>query len=206
MINDDAASRKNPNPQGKGLVPLLRDWHSIQPALRGPKTPADFLRDYCLSSMVLAAEFRFKPVVGQRYFLYARENGWSLSLVAPHEWGERRVGQFVANCQLRTDMTWNLDASGMDPSSLAATRAQTFICAFVATLSSHPSITAHLPFYKATVPYYQRLLGTALASSLSASLPPGGDDMQALLQAQTSAPLLPAAARAPILLPAGSSC
>lgn len=199
MTVTDGALKKNPNPQGKGIVPVLRDWATMQPTAPGPKSAANFLRDYCVSSLVLAAHFRFKPVVGQSYFLYAGEQGWSLSLITPQEWGQRKVGEFVASCRLRPDMTWEMDASGLDEHSPAMARARTFIREFVDTLAKHDSITTHLPFYIASLPYYQRLLATALASSLQQSLPPMGDDMRALLSAQPVVPLLTTFARIPDL-------
>ena len=205
MNPTSVVSRNQPNPQGKGMVPVLRDWETMQPAAPGPKCPATFLRDYCFSSLVLAAGFHFKPVVGQSYFLYASEQDCSLSLIAPHEWGQRKVGAFVASCRLRPDMTWDMDTSELDEHSPAAARAQTFIRRFVANLTTQNSITHHLPFYIPGLPYYQRLLATALASSLRRALPPTGDDMQALLSAQPVAPLLAVTARTPALLPATGS-
>jgi len=183
MNHTTSTFQKNPNPQGKGMVPILRDWDTLQPTPPSTKSPGTFLRDYCVSSLILAAHFRFKPVVGQDYFLYASEQGWSLSLIAPHEWGSRRSGQFVARCCLRTDMTWHLDTTGMDEHSPAAAMAQTFIYRFFDVLAVQDSISASLPFYLPALPYYQRLLATALASSLQHSMPPTGDDMSALLRA-----------------------
>jgi hypothetical protein len=203
MARSPVASQKTPNPQGKGMVPVLRDWGTMQPAVLGPKSPADFLRDYCVSLLVLGAHFRFKPVIGQTYFLYAGEQGWSLSLIAPQEWGQRKVGEFVASCRLRSDMTWAMDTSGLDEHSPALAKAKSFIRGFVDTLAEQDSIVTHLPFYIAGLPYYQRLLATALASSLQRSLPTTGDDVQALLSAQPVVPLLASFARSPGLVAAG---
>jgi hypothetical protein len=163
------------------VVPVLRDWGTMQPTVGGAKSPADFLRDYCVSSMVLSAYFRFKPVVGNTYFLYAGGNIWNLSLIAPYEWGERKSGEFLGTCRLRPDMTWEMDTTDMDQDSAAAVRAKSFIEGFVDTLSGQESIANHLPFYVSGLPYYQRMLATALASSLQRTLPHTGDDMQALL-------------------------
>jgi len=202
MPNRHIAFEKNPNPQGKGLVPILRDWGTMQPTVSGTKSSADFLRDYCLSSLVLSAHFRFKPVVGKTYFLYASEQGWSLSLIAPQEWRQRKDDDFVAACRLRPDMTWDTDTSQVDERSPALARAQTFICGFVDAFARQASISAHLPFYCAALPYYQRMLGTALASSLQRSLPDTGEDVQALLKALPT-PLLTRSARTRVLLGAG---
>ena len=172
---------KKPNPQGKGEVPVLRDWGQLQPRLAGPKSPAEFLRDYCVSSLVLAAKFHFKPVVGKTYYLYAGEEEWSLSLIAPDEWGPPRREQFLASCCLRSDLTWEMQASASGTEADVLARARRYIHGFVETLSGQDSITAHLPLYVSHLPYYQRMLATALAASLQRSLPPTGDDMQALL-------------------------
>jgi hypothetical protein len=181
---DAPETGKNPNPQGKGLVPMLRDWQSVQPAVRGQKSAADFLRDYCVSSLVLGAQFRFKPVVGVTYFLYSAGQDWMLSLVGPQEWGQRMPGEYLAMCRLRPDMTWEMEAAALDAHSPALERARQFIRGFVDMLAAQESIAEHLPFYARELPYYQRLLATALASSLQRSLPHTGDDMRALLAAQ----------------------
>lgn len=187
---------KNPNPQGKGLVPMLRDWQTMVPSVRGPKAAAEFLRDYCMSSLVLAAHFRFKPVLGMTYFLYSVDDNWSLSLVGPDEWGTRLPGECLASCRLRADMTWELEVAGLDEQSPALRKARSFIRSFVDTLSAQQSIEAHLPFYVGELPYYQRLLATALSSSLQQSLPQTGDDMRALLAAQPAGfAIAPAGAR-----------
>lgn len=179
------STQKNPNPQGKGVVPVLRDWSSLQPMALAPKTAAEFLRDYCVSSLVLAAEFRFKPVVGKTYYLYATTQGWSLTMIAPHEWGERKAGEFLASCELRADMTWAMDAANLAEQPEALAQARNFIEGFVDTLSEQESIAANLPVYVQEMPYYRRMLATALSASLKHTLPPTGDDMQALLNADT---------------------
>ena len=178
-------AEKNPNPQGKGLVAVLQDLGGMKPVLHGRKTPSDFLRDYCLSSLVLAANFRIKPVIGKCYYLYWTQQGWSLSLVAPAEWVERMPGDFLAPCLLRADMTWFIDTSELDETSEASTMAQYFISSFFETLAEQKNLTTHLPFYVEHLPYYQRILGTALASSLQRSIPPEANDLKKLLRRLT---------------------
>jgi hypothetical protein len=53
----------------------------------------------------------------------------------------------------------------------------------VDTLAEQESIREQLPFYVRSLPYYQRLLAAALASSLDRSLPATGDDVKTLLGA-----------------------
>lgn len=178
-----AAYQKNPNPQGKGVVPVLRDWNSLMPVALAPKNAVDFLRDYCVSSLVLAADFKFKPVVGKTYYLYATPTGWSLTMISPQEWGERKAGEFLASCELRADMTWEMDATDLLEQPEALAQARNFIQGFVDTLTEQESISDNLPFYVQEMPYYRRMLGTALSASLKHTLPASGDDMQALLSA-----------------------
>ncbi|MCB1703914.1 MAG: DUF2452 domain-containing protein [Halioglobus sp.] len=164
-------NKKNPNPQGKGAVPVLRDWSTMQPAAVGSKDAATFLRDYCISSLVLAARFRFKPVPGKDYFLYVGEGDWMLSLIGPHEWGTRRPGAFLGRCRLRMDMTWAIETStNGETESLALERAQAFVAGFVDSLQGQAAVEDSLPYYISHLPYYQRLLATALASSLQQTL------------------------------------
>ncbi|MCR9106975.1 MAG: DUF2452 domain-containing protein [Gammaproteobacteria bacterium] len=174
---------KNPNPQGKGLVPVLRDWAMLRPQVQGQKSVHAFLRDYCLSSLVLAAEFRFKPVPGQSYYLYASKQGWKLSLIAPGEWGKRDFGECLGCCELRSDMTWSVTpAANLQEDSQALAQAQEFVRSFVDTLQAQTSITEQLPFYVEALPYYQRMLATALSSSLNQTLPEGFDNPGTLLE------------------------
>ena len=175
---------KNPNPQGKGLVPVLRDLSSLQAVVPVVKSSADFLRDYCISSMVLSAKFSFKPVPGRDYYLYAMQDEWNLSLIAPDEWSRQRIERFIGKCRLRTDMTWEIDTESLSGESTANDSARNFIRGFVDNLSEQESITSHLPFYVSELPYYQRMLATALASSLQHSIPAEGYNAQTLLETQ----------------------
>ncbi len=176
---------KNPNPQGKGVVPLLRDWEGVRPGVAAIKAPETVLRDYCISSLVLAARFHFKPVIGKDYYLYARGRDWTMSLIGPLEWGQREPGAFLGRCRLRQDMTWEIDVSAESGAHAAAMeKAQEFVAGFVESLAERGAIDEDLPFFVRELPYYQRLLATALATSLQRSLPPdGGDEIVKLLRA-----------------------
>lgn len=175
---------KKPNPQGKGVVPVLADWESVQPAEFRARSAQDFLRDYCLSSLVLAADFKFKPVPGQSYYLYLTQKGWNLSLVAPEEWQECRSDRFLGTCSLRSDMTWKVDVAQLSDDSPVTNSARDFVCAFIQTLTEQSTITEHLPVYARELPYYRRMLAAAMSKSLKQSLPPGGDHIGSLLAAK----------------------
>lgn len=47
---------------------------------------------------VYSAKFKFEPIVGERYHLYAGENGENfLSLIAPSDWNKEYLGTFRLN-------------------------------------------------------------------------------------------------------------
>jgi len=104
-----------------------------------------------------------------------------MSLIAPHEWGQHKHGEFLARCRLRTDMTWEMEMSALDENSSALAMARSFVKEFVDAIAQQRSICDNLPFYVSELPYYQRMLATALASSLQRSLPKTGDNIKALL-------------------------
>ena len=164
------STQKNPNPQGKGCVPVLQDWHALRPRLPERKQAQDILTDYCLSALVLAAQFRFRPVPGKPYYLYSDEQQWSLSLIGPQEWGDAMPGEFVANACLRTDITWQLEFCQLPADSPVTRRLEGFVDGFTNTLTHQESVLDELPFYVRGLPYYQRMLATGLAASLQHSI------------------------------------
>jgi hypothetical protein len=182
-VSNTRVTVKNPNPQGKGVVPLLRDWDGLRPVVRGTKGPGEFLRDYCLSSLVLSAEFLFRPVVGRTYYLYVARGSWKLSMVGPREWNGASFGEYFASCTLREDMTWDVaPVEGLADDAAPLANARAFIEAFVDRLGQQDSVTEGLPVYVRELPYYRRLLASALASSLARSVPRDGAGLRRLLQ------------------------
>ncbi|MFT5709676.1 MAG: hypothetical protein ACI8QT_000363 [Halioglobus sp.] len=173
--------QKNSNPQGKGCVPVLQDWAALRPQLAQKKSGEKILTDYCLSALVLGAKFRFRPVPGQRYYLYGNAQEWSLSLIAPQEWGEAMPGEFVADCQLQYDMTWKLRFCRFAVDSAVLRRLEVFVENFAQTLAAQKSVIDELPFYVSSLPYYQRMLATGLSASLHHSIKQTGQI--ALIQA-----------------------
>jgi hypothetical protein len=164
----------NPNPQGKGLVPVLEHWHSHQPTHIVAKTPRAFLGDYLVSLLVLSASFGFKPVPERGYYLYLCDGQWQLSLIAPWEWSSDAARLFAGECQLRTDMTWQLTPAHDlqdHPELIAALEA--FHAGFIELLSSDAPLEDGLPLYVARLPFYQRLLATGLSASLRGSAQAG---------------------------------
>ena len=181
------SAQKNPNPQGKGCVPVLQDWHALSRSSPVSKSAYDILTDYCFSALVLAAKFRFRPVPGKTYYLYSEEQAWSLSLIGPQEWGDSQPGEFVANCCLQTDMTWQLEFDQPRTDSPVSDRLKGFVEGFTSTLARQESVVDELPFYVRELPYYQRMLATGLAASLQHSIKETGT----LALAQALPTLLP---------------
>ena len=162
---------KNPNPQGKGNLPVLSGLAAHSPRGIVAKAAPRFIADYCLSTLVLGARFNFKPVLGREYYLYLRAQRWELSLVSPAEWGQGADRVHVADCRLQVDMTWGFALAAQvqeQPEVMAAL--ETHISHFFVAMGAAESVDQGLPFYVASLPYYQRLCATGLAASLRQSL------------------------------------
>jgi hypothetical protein len=163
------------NPQGKGLVPTLEDWRGAQPSVVRSRTPREVLRDYMVTSLVIAAEIRFKPRPGVPYFLYLTDGAWRLSLLSPDDWRGRQPGPCLGRCILTPDMTWQLqparDAS--DHPELAE-GLEAFRQGFADWLDQEGTLEDHLPFHVRELPYYRRMLAAGMSSSLQGSLARSG--------------------------------
>ncbi len=184
---------KNPNPQGKGLVAVLADWHESRPQSVREKAPAELLRDWFASALVLSARFQFRPAPGQAYFLYCRDGDWQLSLVAPQEWRGVGPGACLGRCELRSDMTWTLEpAEDLEQQPELLKELSKLIDGFTAALGSEAPLSDQLPGYRRELPYYQRMLATALGASLRESAGPAISleaPSRALLESAGDAPL-----------------
>jgi hypothetical protein len=59
-----------------------------------------------ISLIIYQSEMRFAPVIGQIYYLYARENETTfISLIEPDSWHRQRL-KYIASVKLLSDMTW----------------------------------------------------------------------------------------------------
>lgn len=163
------------NPQGKGHVGLLLDWDNTRPIGAQAKSSGQLLADYFTSMLVLSSSFKFKPVVGQTYYLYWIKSQWSLSLVSPSEWSDERREAYVGQCELHDDMTWTMNPSEDLSNRQAVLEAMAdFHDAFVEKMDSDEPLEQTLPVYVAKLPYYQRLYASALTRSLRFSMTVGG--------------------------------
>ncbi|MFN2327587.1 MAG: DUF2452 domain-containing protein [Chromatocurvus sp.] len=169
---------KRGNPQGKGLVPALEAWNDTQPVqVVSPRPARTLLADFCASSLVLAACFDFRPVAGNSYHLYRCGDVWRLSLISPREWGARRPGMHVARCDLRQDMTWSLVAAeNLSESPDVVAALERHMEGFLAAVDTDERLVDTLPFHVSELPFYPRLLASALARSLRNNLQCSGLD------------------------------
>lgn len=157
--------------QGKGLVLVLQDLSSAAPFELSAKSSDEAAQDYCWSALVLSAAFGFRVVPGQSYYLYLDSGAWKLSMISPAEWGHRIPGTFVGSCDLRVDMTWSLifDESIVEGSAVHDALLQ-YLTGIREQLLQSGSWEALLRRGERHLPYQQRVLTTALASSLRQSL------------------------------------
>ena len=165
-----------PNPQGKGVVGFLQDWHQSAPRGVLAKRSGQLLADYFTSLLVLSADFKFKPAFGHTYHLYREQERWCLSLISPDEWrtSAKRRG-YVGACVLHEDSTWSIEPSENlgRPGPVADALAEVYD-GFIRRLRQPSPLEQDLPFYEGRLPYYQRLFAAALSRSLRASLVLGG--------------------------------
>lgn len=167
------SSSLNPggNPQGKGTVPVLEAINSLRAWQPQEKTPEQILREFCLSTLVLSARFDFRVVPGREYWLYRVDNQWRLSLIAPEEWGSRQPGPWVARCELAHDMTWDLAlAPDVAEDQALVTALEQHLRGFIDRIDGSERLEQALPVYEQGLPYQQRMMATALASSLQTSI------------------------------------
>lgn len=171
---------KSPNPQGKGVVPLLAAWESMSPLTVANKPAGRILGEYFTSLLILSAEFSFKPVPQKSYYFYwkpalAANNKptapWRLSLIEPDRLGDLDLGVYVGRCILQYDMTWSIElAEALHQHSELIEDLHQFHQHFQATNNDEESLETHLPFFVEQLPFYRRLAATALSSSLSRSI------------------------------------
>jgi len=161
-----------PNPQGKGLVPVLDSLVESRASISVPPKHIDQIASELFTSLfVLHSKFQFKPVVGKTYWLYRRSNTFHLSLIAPQEWGGSGFGQYIGECVLHEDITWTLElgtqaVNDQNLIKLIENRRKEFEQA----LSTVKIVDEVLPVYLQSLPFYQRVFASALASSLKVSM------------------------------------
>ena len=167
---------KNPNPQGKGNLPVLRalDRNTAMAARVLPKKWEQVSRELFTSLFVLESSFRFQPVSGQEYWLYLENDDFALSFLPPEE--KITFALTVGQCFLQSDMTWTLE---LTEEAIADEDLQNLLTGrqehFAEKLAHRGGLDELLPHYNANIPFTQRVLLFALGHSLKTSLKHSGE-------------------------------
>lgn len=165
-------AKRNPNPQGKGLVPILVGLQQHMLRLQVPPKPITQIEMELFTSLfVLQSEIRFNPAVGQVYWLYSRAEGYRLSLIGPDEWHKAMPHRFIGRCELLEDRTWTLELEAdvaQDTAFIAHIEGQREI--FQAALERAEHVEDVLPTYVPTLGYQGRVFAYILSRSLRRSM------------------------------------
>ena len=163
---------RNPNPQGKGLVPVLQGIEQVVQRLSVPPKAINQIEMELFTSLfVLQSEIRFNPVIGKSYWLYQRAEGYQLSLIAPEEWHKPMPQRCIGCCVLQRDRTWTLELTAEvanDAVFLAAIDRQR--AALLKALENARAVEDVLPAYLPSLGYYGRVSAFILGKSLHTSM------------------------------------
>lgn len=169
-------AQKDPNPQGKGLSPLLDGLAQSRPGIVVPPKQIDRISSELFTSLfVLKSEFRFRPVVGKSYWLYRTDGRFKLLMLPPDQWSAGHPGQFIGECVLQEDITWTLTLSeeaAADKSLLRLIEEEK--TRLESSLQEAETVEDAMPEYIASMPFYCRLLAYGLGGSLRSSMRAAG--------------------------------
>lgn len=167
---------KNPNPQGKGLSPILAGLSGSRANAPLPPKQIDQVSSELFTSLfVLNARFEFRPVAGQSYWLYFTDDKFKLFSTAPGDWATGQPGQLVGECVLQPDVTWTININ-------AEIAHETWFTDYVEeqrqlveqTLNEAETLEDAMPYYLQKLPYYSRLLAYGVGTSLKESMTHAG--------------------------------
>lgn len=177
---------KSANPQGKGLLPILESLQQARKHLLVPaKNIQQISHELFTSLFVLNSQIRFKPVTGRNYWLYFKNENYQLSLIAPEQWSQSQYGRYIGACKLQNDLTWTLQLSDNCMADQAFLKQISHKRAQLdERLQQAEKIEDVLPVYVETLPFYSRVLASALAYSLEQSMQKSGISGLSLDQAQ----------------------
>ncbi len=172
MDSFNKASIKTPNPQGKGLVPVLAALSAANyRSVALPKQIEQIASELFTSMFVLESRFGFKPVPGKTYWLYCKNNCYKLSLLSPQQWSAMIFGELIGQCVLHEDLTWTLELSD---EAVNDAEFMEYIAErrrlFGEQLQGADSVDDLLPVFQESLPFYQRVFASAMASSLGRSM------------------------------------
>jgi hypothetical protein len=171
-IAKEAFMPRNPNPQGKGIVPVLQglQQHWLAPVVL-PKQIDQIEMELFTSLFVLQSELKFNPVPGKSYWMYETDTGYRLLLVGPDEWHKPYPGRFIGECVLQKDRTWTLmlsDSLVDDKAFMAMIETQRI--KLHSALEGAEKIDDLLPAFESSLSYYGRVMAFILGRSLLTSM------------------------------------
>jgi hypothetical protein len=177
---------KSANPQGKGLVAVLDSLQLAKKHLQvSAKNIQQISSELFTSLFILNSQIRFKPTTKQIYWLYVKNKQYQLSLIAPGQWTPAKYGRFIGACELQTDLTWTLELSDDCVNDQAFMLEVTYQrLQLEEKMQQAEKIDDVLPVYLETLPYYSRVLASALAYSLQRSMQKSGINGLSLQQAK----------------------
>lgn len=167
----------NPNPQGKGQVPVLATLSQTRAAMA--EVPAKNIErvstELFTSLFILESRFHFQPVQGKPYWLYQKNGRFWLSVLSPEELGESIYERYIGAAQLQPDLTWTLELSD------AAAQDQEFLdhlsrkrAELEQRLEEAETVDDAMPTHEEGFGFYQRAYAFALAHSLGSSMDQAG--------------------------------
>ena len=178
--------RQSPNPQGKGLVPVLQGLQDHWSQLEVPPKHIDQISLELFTSLfVLQSEFRFNPVPHTPYWMYENEGKYRLMLVAPEEWCGRLPGRCIGLCELQNDRTWTLqlqEVVSADQAFMARIEQQRK--ELEAALENAETLDDAMPSHEPSFGYYGRGLAFILGRSLRHSMQLSGINALAYQEAR----------------------
>jgi hypothetical protein len=162
---------KNPNPQGKGQVVLLKDLESYHASNIRPKNLEEISQELFTALFILHSDCNFNAIPEQTYHLYRLKGRYQMMLLGPDEWFSGYPGDYWGACTLQQDLSWSLELSETakhdDEFQKSLLQAQQD---FQTKLEASKSLHDALPFHIQKMPYHQRVLAFALSKSLDASM------------------------------------
>lgn len=162
-----------PNPQGKGVSPLLAVIEQQDGALRvsEPKDATRVATELFTAVFILESEFDFQPTIGRPHWLYRKDGRFRLHLTPPDAWHPAIAGHYIGECWLHEDMSWSLQ---LDADAAADTELQETLRQrrrrFERELEQADTLRSALPHHRADLGFYRRVYAYALSRSLEASM------------------------------------
>ncbi|MFZ9001707.1 MAG: DUF2452 domain-containing protein [Bacteriovoracaceae bacterium] len=161
---------KLPNPQGKGLVPILNELQQFKYAEVAPKSFEKISNEIFTALFVLESHFNFCPRPKQLYYLFKKGDKYFLSLISNKDWGEKRpYSDYIGECQLHEDMAWTLNLNE-NLSKVILEDIKLKFEKYKKDLSRLDKVDDILPKYVDQISFYQRALLWSLGQSLKASM------------------------------------